>query len=361
MKSVAKNKFAARTAAVLMAALMLFPGLGVLPVAAQSGSVPAGAVRTDSEPLYLYPGGMPFGVRFFTDGVLVIGFADTDAGRAANPAAKAGVRIGDVITAVGNVPVEGADHLASLIEASGGKEVTLTLQREGKKVTLKLTPVNADGKYRTGVWVRDSGAGIGTVTFITKNGTTFAGLGHGICDTDTGKLIPMRRGTVTGVTVSQIVRGQPGAPGEIKGYFSAEKTGALLGNTECGVFGMLTEKPAAVPEDAMEAARPEQLHDGDAYIWCTLDSGAPHKYSVKLSNIDCSEKGNKCFTVTVTDPALLEISGGIVQGMSGSPIVQDGRLVGAVTHVLINDPTTGYGIFITNMLEQMPDILKNAA
>ena len=219
MKSEQKKQITVRAAAVLTAAVMLFSFAGVVPAAASG------------ETVMLYPGGMPFGVRFFVSGVLVVGFADEDGGRDANPAAKAGIRIGDVITDVNGTQVEGADHLSGLVASCGGNEITVTLTREGKQMTLKLTPTGTDGKYRTGVWVRDSGAGIGTVTFLSADGTAFAGLGHGICDVDTGKLIPMRRGTVTGVTVSQVVRGQPGTPGEIKGYFGAEKTGALLGNT----------------------------------------------------------------------------------------------------------------------------------
>lgn len=327
------------------------------------GGIPASAAPStaaDSEPLYLYPGGMPFGVRFFTNGVLVVGFADEQNGRSDNPAVKAGIRVGDVITAVGGTPVEGAQHLTELISAGSGAEVTLTYRRGNKQSTCKLTPqAGSDGKYKTGIWVRDSGAGIGTVTFLCKNGCSFAGLGHGICDGDTGTLIPMRHGTVTGVTVSQIVRGQAGTPGEIKGYFGAEKLGALLGNTECGVYGILTDLPSTIPEGPLPVAQNTEVHDGPAYIWCTLDTNTVTKYQVEISHIDPKATGNKCFTVKITDKALLECSGGIVQGMSGSPIIQDGKIIGAVTHVLINDPTTGYGIFVHNMLNAMPDLLSD--
>jgi stage IV sporulation protein B len=214
----------------------------------------------------------------------------------------------------------------------------------------------SENRYKTGLWVRDSGAGIGTVTFILPETKAFAGLGHGICDGDTGELIPMQRGQVTDVTVSGIERGEAGDPGAIKGYFAPGKTGALLGNTECGVYGVFAELPEEVSAKLPVGTR-QELREGDATILCALDNGKVGQYKVKITSIDRAATGSKCFTLTVTDPALIEKTGGIVQGMSGSPIIQNGKLMGAVTHVLISDPTAGYGIFIENMLREMPGIL----
>ena len=255
-----------------------------------------------------------------------------------------------------------ANDLTDRIEQSQGKALRLLCSRAGREFETTLRPVfcPSENRYKTGIWVRDSGAGIGTVTFILPDTGMFAGLGHGICDADTGALVSMKRGTVSDVTISSVVKGAAGAPGELKGYFNAGKAGALLGNSTCGVWGMFSELPENVPE-AMPVGLRDEIAEGDAYILCTLDSNKMCKYDVKISNINRDAKGSKCFTVTVTDPDLLAVTGGIVQGMSGSPIIQNGKIIGAVTHVLINDPTTGYGIFIENMLTAAEMDLKKAS
>jgi stage IV sporulation protein B len=166
----------------------------------------------------------------------------------------------------------------------------------------------------------------------------------------------MSRGSVMGVTVGAITKGAAGAPGELRGHFSAGKCGTLVGNTPCGVYGVFAELPPS-PVGEIELGFRDEVHDGAATLWCTLDDNVPHEYGIKISNIHRAAEGNKCFTVKVTDAALIDRTGGIIQGMSGSPIVQDGRLVGAVTHVLIGDPTAGYGIFIENMLANIPEAL----
>ena len=214
-----------------------------------------------------------------------------------------------------------------------------------------MTPVRSDERYKAGLWIRDSTAGIGTVTFIDPATGAFAGLGHGICDSDTGELVKPGRGIVVNVAISGVEKGQAGAPGELRGYFSSGKIGSLTGNTECGVFGVFAELPEGMSGDAkaIPAATSAETHDGDAEIICTSDSGTG-RYKVRISGIDRSGRPVKNFVVTVTDPDLIAKTGGIVQGMSGSPIIQDGKLIGAVTHVLVNSPEKGYGIFIDNML-----------
>ena len=304
----------------------------------------------------LTPGGMPFGVKFFTDGVTVVGFCDVEAkDGSVNPANTAGLKQKDIILKVNGETLAGASQLTELIENCGGNPLKLHCRRGKNEFDITLTPVwcPAEARYKTGIWVRDSGAGIGTVTFIMPETGAFAGLGHGICDADTGELIAMKRGTVADVTISSVVKGAAGAPGELKGYFNAGKVGALLGNSNCGVWGMFTEVPEVV-SDPLPVGLRDEICEGSAYILSTLNSNKVEQYDIQISNINRDATGSKCFTVTVTDPDLLAVSGGIVQGMSGSPICQNGKIVGAVTHVLINDPTVGYGIFIENMLVNMP-------
>ncbi len=308
------------------------------------------------EGLMLCPGGMPFGVKFLTEGVSVVGFCDIEVGGVrSNPATAAGLRLKDVILKVNGEPLMGAAQLTDRIEQCKGEELTLLCRRQKQELELKLKPIwsPTEARYKTGIWVRDSGAGIGTVTFIMPDTGAFAGLGHGICDADTGELVPMRRGSVSDVTISSVVKGAAGAPGELKGYFKPGKTGSLLGNTACGVWGILSELPENAAEPLPIGLR-QDVHAGDAYILCTLDQNKTEQYDIEISNIHADAQGSKCFTVKITDPELLAHSGGIVQGMSGSPIIQDGKLIGAVTHVLINDPTAGYGIFLENMLVNMP-------
>ncbi len=318
-----------------------------------SGISPLRAVSANYTGVKLYPGGMPFGVKFMTEGVIVTGFTEikTDSGKTC-PAADAGLRQNDVIVKVNDECVTDAAHLTLVAEKSGGASIKVTYSRDGKQSTTSLTPAYCaeEGKYKTGMYVRDSGAGIGTVTYIVPEALSFGGLGHGICDGETGKLIPMQRGSVVGVTINGVVKGLSGTPGEVRGYFSAGKTGTLLKNTECGVFGAFACLPENVTLQPMPVGTRNELKAGKAYILSTLDGTTPSRYEIQISDIRVDSTSNKCFTVKVTDPALVEKSGGIVQGMSGSPIIQNGKLVGAVTHVLINDPTTGYGIFIENML-----------
>ena len=360
------KRIAALTAVIIIiTASLISPGavVGAESEAAVPAALmlPAARQTRDLSKLRLYPGGMPFGVKFYTEGVLVVGFCDIDTdGGKINPAYAAGIRLKDVITAINGEVLTDAQQMTSKIDGCEGREISVTYRRDGSENTVMLTPIfsAAEGRYKTGVWVRDSGAGIGTVTFIDPDTNAFGGLGHGICDGDTGELTPMLRGTVTTVTISGLTRGIAGDPGEVRGYFNPEKCGTLLKNTQNGVFGVLTEIPAQPPEPLLPVASRNEIRSGDAYIWCTLDNNEIGKYSIRISDVDTSSESNKCFTVTVTDPALLEKTGGIIQGMSGSPIIQNGKIVGAVTHVLINDPSRGYGIFIENMLDSMTELLR---
>ena len=302
----------------------------------------------------LCPGGMPFGAKMFTDGLIVVGFTDVDCTEGSSqPARDAGVRIKDIVLKINGIPVGNAENMGRLVAESGGKPIEITLRRDKEEISVTVTPSlsAADNVYKTGMWVRDNTAGIGTVTFIDPSSGSFAGLGHGICDSETGSLLPLSRGVVVDVTISGIQKGLCGTPGELKGYFASGKMGTLLGNTHAGVFGIMTSLPEGVcAENALPIALKNEMHDGEATILCTLDEGGIGSYRVNVRKLKNS-MDNKNMEITVTDPALLEKTGGIVQGMSGSPIIQDGKIIGAVTHVLINDPAKGYGIFIENMLE----------
>ena len=341
------NKKTQRVLAWFLAVLALFAVL----------AVPVGA-STQARPT-VWVGGIPFGVRFLTEGILVVGYCDVQSGGGRhNPARAAGLAPGDCIYQINEETPHTVGELCEMLQESTG-QITVGYRRgtQEKHVTLSPLKCDEDGKVRIGLFVRDSGAGIGTVTFVSEKGNTFAGLGHGICDGESGALIPLSRGSVMGVEIAGITRGATGAPGELKGRFCAGKIGSLLGNTACGVYGVLAEMPR-LPAGKCEIAYRDEVREGAATVWCTLDDNVCRPYTVELSQIHRGAEGNKCFTVKVTDKTLLEKTGGIVQGMSGSPILQNGRLVGAVTHVLIGDPTTGYGIFIENMLANIPEALE---
>ena len=318
-----------------------------------SGSSYATLTKDELKSMRLYPGGTPFGVKFMTEGVLIVGFCDVDtASGRTNPSSAAGLSVGDRIIAVNGKRICGLGELSRIVESSGGKSISLTFRRGGNEHTATLTPAYSlsEGCYKTGAYVKDNGAGIGTVTYIVPNSLEFGGLGHGICESDGGKLVPISRGAVVNVGIDGVEKGKSGTPGELRGHFKSGKSGSLLQNTDCGVFGVLATLPEGLPSEPLYLGLRDEVKEGRAYIWSTLEGSTPRRYEIEISNIDRSAAAGKCFSVKVTDKALIDASGGIVQGMSGSPIIQNGKLIGAVTHVMINDPTAGYGIFIENML-----------
>ena len=308
-------------------------------------------------PETLCPGGIPFGIRFMTDGIYVVGFSDVNEnGASYSPAKEAGIRENDCIVKCNEQEVKSAEEFTSFVEGSDGKPITLCVKRGKEALTITIMPRKSDldQKYKSGMWIRDSGAGIGTVTFVDPESYLFGGLGHGICNNGNGDLVSMTRGTIFDVNVSDVIKGKQGAPGEIKGYFTPKKIGTLLDNTDLGMFGAVTEMPDKMQNDPhckpIPIGKRNEITEGKATIYSTLDENGITEYEIELTDIRRDTVGGKCFTVKITDERLLKKSGGIIQGMSGSPIIQNGKLVGAVTHVLINDPTTGYGIFIENML-----------
>ncbi|MBR5367111.1 MAG: SpoIVB peptidase [Clostridia bacterium] len=295
-------------------------------------------------------GGMPFGVRFTAEGVVIVGFSEVvTEGGVVNPAKDAGLSPGDVIVAVNGEEIETAEEMTKRIEEADGPLV-LSYLRDGERGEVLLCPAESakDGRRRAGLWVRDTMAGIGTVTYYLPETGEFAGLGHGICDPESGKLVTMEESTVTDVLITGVERGAPGVPGELKGAFTGSATGTLTSNTACGVFGIFEKLPES---DTIAVGSREDVHPGRASILCTVDGEGVREYAVCITQIDRASRDNRSFSVVVTDKDLLDKTGGIVQGMSGSPVIQDGRLVGAVTHVLVGDPAEGYGIFIENMFD----------
>ena len=294
----------------------------------------------------LIAGGMPFGMKVNIDGAIVVETSDVE-GAGKSPAAQAGIKRGDIIVAVNGKEVSSSKELIGAIEESEG-EIDVSYQRAGRERTAKVVPaLDANGKKRIGVLTRDSAAGIGTVTYIDPETLSFAGLGHGICDSESGAVLPIDYGSVEDVEITGINRGRSGSPGEMRGAFTGRRIGKITSNKETGVYGVLSELPEH-SGDVYKVASADEVKDGQAYIRSCV-GGSPELYEIEITRIGTGAQKN--FAIKVTDARLTEMTGGIVQGMSGSPVIQNGKLIGAVTHVLVGDPTCGYGIFIENMTE----------
>ena len=322
-------------------------------------SLPGGAViKTVSvqvaEPDTVIPAGTPFGIKMFTDGVMVVGMSDLDiSGRAINPAKQAGIKTGDIITSINGEKVNFNEDVGAIIEKSCGRPVRICFVRDGENKQTTLTAVKSpvDGNFRAGMWVRDSSAGIGTMTYYDPQNGTFGGLGHAICDVDTGEMMPLSSGEAVEVTITGVSRGSSGFPGELRGVFASGRTiGELTTNDQTGIYGNCCYAPAT--NKPVKIANRGEIHTGAATIYTTVSGSKPQAFDIRIERIAATDANpTKNMIIKITDPDLIEITGGIVQGMSGSPIIQDGKLVGAVTHVFVNDPTKGYGIFIENMLD----------
>ena len=303
--------------------------------------------------------GTPFGVKMFSEGALVVGFSDVEraSGGTANPAKEAGLRLGDRVIRIGATATEDNDAVKAALEAAQGQAVEVIYIRNGEQLRTALTPIwdGSTGQWRAGMWVRDSSAGVGTLTFADEENRVFAGLGHPISDSDTGESIALRSGEIVPCEITGCSKGTAGSPGELKGRFlSSHAIGSIRINGENGVYGTTRTHFAG---QELEVAFAQEVETGDAEIWSTVSGETPQAYRVRIERIsDADAKRN--MVIRVVDPALLAQTGGIVQGMSGSPIVQNGRLVGAVTHVLVNDPTRGYGIFAQTMLEQAENVAQ---
>ena len=303
--------------------------------------------------------GTPFGVKMFSEGALIVGFSEIGqaGGGTSNPAKEAGLRLGDRVICIGQTRTESNEAVKEALDAAEGQSVEVVYIRSGEQKLTTLTPVwdGSAGQWRAGMWVRDSSAGVGTLTFADEELGVFAGLGHPISDSDTGESVALRSGEIVACSIVGCTSGTIGSPGELKGKFlGTHALGSIGINGPNGVYGTLR---TALPGETRELAFAQEVVPGEAEIWATTEGETPRAYKVRIEKVNDADL-RRNMILRVTDPALLAKTGGIVQGMSGSPILQNGRLVGAVTHVLVNDPTRGYGIFAQTMLEQAQQAAK---
>lgn len=315
--------------------------------------------REITEPLpQVYIGGYPIGLKLYADGVVIVGTeaVDTENGLI-NTAEKAGLKLGDIIKKVNGIRVKSNAEVSHIIEKSGGKELVFEAERKGKtfEAIFKAEFSQSEQKYKAGIWIRDSSAGIGTVTFCTKDGG-FASLGHAVCDIDTKSTIPISQGECTEAKLTGFIKGQNGSAGELCGYLDNKRTGVIFSNDSLGVYGCFDSLPEN--QALYEIANASEILTGEAEIITTIENGTTEKYSIIIEKIDEKSTENKNLVIKITDRALIEKTGGIIQGMSGSPIIQNGKLVGAVTHVFLNDATGGFGIFAETMLKKLEGNVK---
>lgn len=316
------------------------------------------SVKDEHSPIMLYPGGMAFGVKIKTQGLVVIELGDVlTKGGMVCPGADAGIQEGDVIIRVSGKEVNTVRELSLAFDNSHGSEIIVEVKRGEDLLALCLKPAfsSEDNIYRAGLYVRDNTAGIGTVTYINPDTLSFAGLGHGICEGKTGSLMPLRSGEVCDVVISRVVKGRQGTPGELRGCLGTLKWGELTKNCHTGVYGKLEKLPENMIYEPLPVAKKEEVKAGKAYILCTTDNNRIEQYEIEITKVKFDNNDTRNYSIKITDESLLSKTGGIVQGMSGSPIIQDGRIIGAVTHVLLDDPSSGYGIFIGNMLCNTPE------
>ena len=300
---------------------------------------------------YVVPGGNPFGIKIYVDGVLVISVTDveTENGKR-RPAGDAGRREGDYIKSVNSVNVYATEDIAEIVEKSQGSELKFEVIRDGTSITLNVVPaLSESGAYKVGIWVRDSCAGIGTVTFIDRKSGVFAGLGHAVCDVDTLSVLPLKNGEIVPAEITGVYKSLGGSAGELCGSLMLrESLGSIELNDGSGVFGKYSGE---ISQNEIPVAFRQEVRTGKAQILTTVSGTEPQAYEAEIIKINLSDKSQqKNMIIRITDRELLQKTGGIVQGMSGSPIIQDGMLVGAVTHVFVNNPKEGYAIFAENML-----------
>ena len=298
--------------------------------------------------------GEVFGIKLYTDGVIVVGIQEvqTDSGKK-SPSGSAGIEVGDIIVAIDGENVYTSDQVQSILGANNGGSFEVKIKRGERYRDYTVTPVycEREGCYKAGMWVRDSTAGIGTITFYNKQSGIFAALGHQINDIDTKEIMPMLDGEAVKATVSKIEKSTRGTTGSLECDFTNQTLGKLLSNTDCGIYGAYAEVSECAKEYPVAAI--QEVKKGKATLISTVEKGQPKEYEIEITHIGFNENNReKNMIVKVTDKDLIDKTGGIVQGMSGSPIIQNGKLVGALTHVIVGNPQKGYAVFAQTMAEE---------
>ena len=304
------------------------------------------------------PMGDAIGMKLYTAGVLVVGMSEIEGKK---PYENSGIKEGDRIIQINQNQIDNTDDLMKAVNKSDGNNISIKYVRDEKTITTSIKPLkNSRNEYKIGLWVRDAAAGVGTLTFYEPSSGMFATLGHGIMDIDTAELIKIANGELVTTNILSINKGTKGNPGEIRGTIEAgHAIGSISKNTKFGVFGTINKTPYLNTSNTNEVqvALREEIKTGKAQIICELENGKKEYYDIEIQRIFISNnKDNKSMLIKVTDKKLLEKTGGIIHGMSGAPIIQNGRFVGAVTHVLVNDPSIGYGVFADIMLKQMKEV-----
>lgn len=306
---------------------------------------------------YVVPGGNVFGIRLYTRGVMVIRIDEvtTPSGNV-SPGKIAGLKEGDMIISVNGVEITRNKELSAIFSTCKGEKLKMQVERSGQLKEILFTPVLADDStYKGGLWIRDSTAGIGTISWYDRNNGIFAGLGHAVCDVDTGEIMPLAGGDAVEATVNGCYKGTSGSAGELCGIFSTGIIGDLYINGNTGIYGVMNEYDKTA--ETIPVALKREVKEGAAQIICTVDESGPQYYDAVITKVLSSDSRNqRNLTIKITDKRLIEKTGGIVQGMSGSPIIQNGMLAGAVTHVFLDDCTEGYGILAEDMLETAENI-----
>ena len=314
------------------------------------------------EEKYLYPGGQSIGVLLRTQGVLVVGSSPIIAanGKEVNPAEESGIELGDIIVKVNDQTVITDDQLAELVNDCGakGEEIVLTINRAQSEKKIKIAPVfcTESQKWRIGLLVRDNAGGVGTLSFIDPQSGSYGALGHMVSENNTGEMLDISMGKLIKADIEDIVKSERGTPGEKVGSFvNNDALGSITKNTECGIFGKISDWDILgenIVTQPMPVGLSSDIQYGEAEILTVLEGDKVESFAVEIMKIMPNGKTGKELVIKVTDERLLEKTGGIVQGMSGSPIIQNGKIIGAVTYVFVNDPTKGYGILIEDMLEE---------
>lgn len=304
------------------------------------------------------PVGKAIGMKLYTDGVLVVGMSEINGKK---PYENTGIQEGDRIIEINNEKVDSTDELIETVNKSNGKQIAVKYKRNEDIITTSIEPAKTDDdQYKLGLWVRDAAAGVGTMTFYEPSSGMFAALGHGITDIDTSDLIQIANGELVTTNILSIVKGEKGAPGEIRGTIeNGVSFGNIYKNTKYGVYGNVLNKSRLEVNSAeeMEVALRNEIKTGKAQILCELQDGKIERYEIEIQKLFINNnEDNKSMVIKVTDKRLIEKTGGIIQGMSGAPIIQNGKFVGAVTHVLVNDPTIGYGVFADIMIKQLKEV-----